>query len=60
MWGAWALGMAAEQAGFLARLARVGLGAITPSQGLGALQRLISSPASQVPILGGRYCIWML
>lgn len=47
IWGAWAMGMAAEQAGFLQRLARVGLGAITPSQGLGALQTMLSTSHSQ-------------
>ena len=47
MWGAWAVGMAAEQRGFLQRLGRAGLGAITPGQGLGALQTMLSSSTAQ-------------
>ena len=47
MWGAWEVGMAAEQRGFLQRLGRAGLGAITPGQGLGVLQTMLSSSSAQ-------------
>ena len=48
-WGAWAaVGMAATSATALARIRRSGMGVIEPSNGLAALQRLLSaaSPAT--------------
>ena len=42
-WGAWAgAGMAAHDNAILARLERVGLGAIRPAEGLAALQQALS------------------
>lgn len=43
-WGAWGgSGMAAGEGPVLARLARLGLGAIQPSHGLTVLQRVLQS-----------------
>ena len=43
-WGAWGgSGMAAAEGPVLARLARLGLGAVQPEQGLTALQRVLHS-----------------
>ena len=43
-WGAWSgLGMAAQSAATLARIARSGMGLITPAQGLGALQNVLNA-----------------
>lgn len=49
MWGAWAIGMAAE-ANILQRLQRAGMGAIQPLDGLNALAGIFESshPMSQV------------
>jgi hypothetical protein len=49
MWGAWAIGMAAE-ANILQRLERAGMGAIPPLDGLNALAGILESlhPTSQV------------
>jgi len=41
-WGAWGgMGMAAQEGPLLARLARLGMGAIQPVQGLTTLQRFL-------------------
>lgn len=41
-WGAWGgSGMAAQEGPLLARLARLGMGAIRPVQGLAALQNAV-------------------
>ena len=48
-WGAWAgSGMAAQEGPLLARLARLGMGAVDPAQGLTALQAALSAFFSQV------------
>jgi hypothetical protein len=49
MWGAWAIGMAAES-NILGRLERAGMGAIQPLAGLQALTIIMQSlhPESQV------------
>ena len=43
LWGAWASGMAAQQHGVLARLARLGMGAILPAAGLYALSTIVGA-----------------
>lgn len=49
MWGAWATGMAAAEAGIAQRLQRLGMGIIQPPAGLAALaQILVSSSDAQV------------
>ena len=50
-WGAWAdVGMAAER-GLGGRLAASGLGALTPVEGIAALERLLPGDAAQVSVL---------
>lgn len=45
-WGAWGgLGMAAEEGPLLVRLARLGMGAIQPVQGLHTLQTVVQGAA---------------
>ena len=50
MWGAWTIGMAAQKRAILARLERLGMGSITPTAGLSALEAIIASsrPLPQV------------
>ena len=45
-WGAWGgVGMAAHDATMAKRLARVGMGSLTPRQGLSILQDVLVTPA---------------
>ena len=54
MWGAWTIGMAAQNQAILARLERYGMGSIAPEAGLVALEAIIgtSQPLPQVPDQG--------
>ncbi len=50
-WGAWTQIGAAADRGIVDRLAAQGIGAITPSQGLVALRRLMEANATQAAVL---------
>ena len=54
-WGPWAgSGMAAAEGPVLARLARLGLGAVQPQQGITALQRILAQPVAHAQEVGAR------
>ena len=53
-WGAWTgVGMAADTAA-IARIARSGMGVISPSKGLQVLQSILSDSQSLQPVVGSR------
>jgi hypothetical protein len=59
-WGAWAeAGMAAGQAGLLARLARQGYGALAPAAGLAALRAALQGVQGAAAEAGSRGAVTM-